>query len=43
MVISFEEKKRQIRQERQKEVKRQAKKQQIPNRNVKLTKKQKQI
>ena len=42
MVISFEEKKRQIRQERQKEVKRQAKKQQIPNRNVKLTKKQKQ-
>lgn len=42
MVISFEEKKRQIEQERQKEEKKQAKRQQIPKENIKLTKKQKQ-
>ena len=42
MVISFEERKRQIMQERQKEAQKQAKKQQLRPENVKLTKKQKQ-
>lgn len=42
MAISFEERKKRIMRERQREVEKQSRKQQIPRENVRLTKKQKQ-